>query len=194
MHYNILLKDISFSIRNPGPSEMSSIDVYTVIQEKQKEKNLRLQQKEEEAQLALYQLAQEYRGTLDKISKDQFSLTSELKNLTDQLEKYRKISNQEIKNRSLQLYKLEFYKKFAIPFACFIFIVFAFPVGLMTKRSGRSVGFAVGLLMSVVYWGMLFAGQTLGLRLEYPPFISMWMPNFLILFLGLIFWLIRGKR
>jgi len=34
MIYNILLKDISFSVRNPGPSEMSSRDVYSTIQEK----------------------------------------------------------------------------------------------------------------------------------------------------------------
>ncbi len=36
MVYNILLSDISVSIRNPGPREMSSVDVFKAIKLKEK--------------------------------------------------------------------------------------------------------------------------------------------------------------
>ena len=36
MIYNILLSDLSLAVRNPGPREMSSFDVYKTIKEKEK--------------------------------------------------------------------------------------------------------------------------------------------------------------
>ena len=45
MIYNILLKDITSSIRNPGPREMSSLDVYRSIQEKEVRYNEKVNQR-----------------------------------------------------------------------------------------------------------------------------------------------------
>ena len=82
-----------------------------------------------------------------------------------------------------------------MPFGCFAFVILAFPLGLLAKRSGKSVGFGIGLFVSVLYWGMLFVGHTmLGLRLNFSPFLSMWIPNFIIVFTGTIFIIIRGRR
>lgn len=194
MQYNILLKDISFSIRNPGPSEMSSIDVYNEIQDKEQDLEKERREKQESLAEARFFMSQEYRGIIDRMHADEFVYETAIETLDNQLDRYYKIESKEIKNRSLQLYKLEFYKKFAVPFACFIFILFAFPVGLFTKRSGRSVGFGIGLLIAVLYWGMLFAGQTVGLRMNFPPFLSMWAPNIIIFILGMVFLIIRGRR
>ena len=88
-------------------------------------------------------------------------------------------------DRTLQIYRLEYYKKFSIPFACLSFIILAFPVGLYTRRSGRSVGFGIGLLISVLYWSLLIGGQTFGTqRPEVSPFISMWLPNAAVVVIG----------
>ena len=84
-------------------------------------------------------------------------------------------------DRSLQLYELEYSKKFAIPAAGFFFSLLAFPLGLGTKRSGRTAGFGIALILSTLYWGLLFAGQTLGLRSQVSPSIAMWAPNALVL-------------
>jgi len=81
-----------------------------------------------------------------------------------------------------------------VPFGCLAFIVFAFPVGVFAKRSGRSVGFGIGLLVSIIYWGMLLAGQNFGFRLNFSPFLSMWLPNFVILAFGLFFFILRKSR
>ncbi len=193
MHYNMLLKDISLSIRNPGPSEMSSVDVYKIIQKKEEELHVKKQKQQERIEEVRFLISQEYMAALDTM-KAAFHLREEhMENLEEVLEQHEKETEKKIIDRSLQLYRLEFHKKFAVPFACFIFILFAFPVGLFTKRSGRSVGFGVGVLVAVFYWGMLFAGQTVGLRLQFSPILSMWMPNIVIILLGMFFFLLRGK-
>ncbi|HTX74069.1 MAG TPA: LptF/LptG family permease [Rectinemataceae bacterium] len=97
-------------------------------------------------------------------------------------------------DRSLQVYKLEYYKKFAIPAGAFFFVFLAYPLGLGAKRSGRAVGFGLGMLISVIYWAFLLGGQTVGTRLQWSPFWAMWVPNAVILASGLVLWLRRLGR
>jgi lipopolysaccharide export system permease protein len=92
------------------------------------------------------------------------------------------------------LYLLEFYKKFSIPFGAFSFIFLAVSLGLMAKKSGQTVGFIFGLLISVVYWALLLGGQTVGMRMGASPFWSMWLPNVLALSVGLVLAIIKVRR
>jgi lipopolysaccharide export system permease protein len=117
-----------------------------------------------------------------------------LQPLTGALNEFQKNARKKVLDRSLQIYLLEYYKKFSIPFACFAFICFAFPVGMFTKRSGRSVGFGIGLFVTIIFWGILFAGQTMGIRMYFPPFLSMWLPDILILSVGAVLAFLRFRR
>jgi lipopolysaccharide export system permease protein len=56
-------------------------------------------------------------------------------------------------------------------------VFLATPLGLLARKSGQSLGFAVGLIIAVLYWAMLIGGQTLGVRLGYSPFWAMWLPT-----------------
>jgi len=185
MEYNILLGSVSYSMGSLGPREMSSIDVYREIQEKKK--NLQSKRIEHDREIAqqYYNMLQVYKSVLLKRQSPYPSSESidTLNNLKSDIEN---MKNRDLKTRSLHIYQIEFYKKFSIPFACLAFIFFAFPTGLFSKRSGRTVGFGIGLIVSVLYWGMLFAGQTLGFRLDTPPALTMWIPNILIITVGLI--------
>jgi lipopolysaccharide export system permease protein len=98
------------------------------------------------------------------------------------------------RDRSLLLYWLEYYKKFSIPFGAFSFIFLAVSLGLMAKKSGQTVGFIFGLLISVVYWAMLLGGQTLGIRMSLSPFWSMWLPNMLALSVGILLAVLRVRK
>jgi lipopolysaccharide export system permease protein len=68
------------------------------------------------------------------------------------------------------------------------------PLGLMVKKNGQAVGFVFGLVISFIYWFMLIGGQTMGLRLGYPPFWSMWLPNILAVTIGLTLTFFRVKK
>ncbi|MDR1899649.1 MAG: LptF/LptG family permease [Treponema sp.] len=75
-----------------------------------------------------------------------------------------------IKNdRNILIYRLEYYKKFSIPFGALSFVFLAVSLGLLAKKSGQTVGFIFGLLIAVIYWALLLGGQTMGIRLGYYP-------------------------
>jgi len=191
MIYNILLRDITFSLRNPGPSEMSSKDVLEEIREMESVLERKRRLHRQNLQEKKWELLLRYReaGTLGL-----FPDEADISRMSALREEIERGLTRRIDDRSLHLYELEFHKKLAVPLSCFIFVVFAFPIGLFTKRSGRSVGFGLGLLVAALYWGMLFAGQTLGLRVMFSPILSMWLPNIVILTGGTIAFTVRGRR
>jgi lipopolysaccharide export system permease protein len=92
------------------------------------------------------------------------------------------------------LHRLEFYQKFSVPFGAFSFIFLAVSLGLMAKRSGQTVGFIFGLIISVIYWTLLVGGRVMGIRLNTPPFWSMWLPNILALSIGLVLAVFRVSK
>jgi lipopolysaccharide export system permease protein len=97
-------------------------------------------------------------------------------------------------DRSLSLYWLEYHKKFSIPFGAFSFIFLAVSLGLMAKKSGQTVGFIFGLIISFIYWALLLGGQTMGIRMSADPLWSMWVPNILMLSAGLVLAVVRVFR
>jgi lipopolysaccharide export system permease protein len=94
-------------------------------------------------------------------------------------------------DRSLQIYELEYNKKFAIPAAGLFFSLLAFPLGLGAKRAGRTAGFGAALLLSTLYWGALFVGQTAGLRNLMSPWAAMWLPDILVVAATVAVWIYR---
>jgi len=97
-------------------------------------------------------------------------------------------------DRSLTIHIIEYYKKFSVPFGAFFFVFLAVSLGLMAKKSGQTVGFIFGNIIAVIYWSMLFIGQTMGLRVGTSPFWSMWLPNLLSLGIGLVLAVIRIRK
>ncbi|MDR3201381.1 MAG: LptF/LptG family permease, partial [Spirochaetales bacterium] len=189
-----LLKNISAAFRNPSPREMSSYDVYVEI--KRKEEALEARKNENELRIGLVELEyrQAYRSLVDKMYAGSLTMADARISLARQAASAASLRNRTFSDRTLQVFLIEFYKKFSLPASCIVFIIFAFPVGLFTHRSGRSVGFGIGLFISIFYWGMLVAGQTLGIRAQFPPFWSMWIPDIVILALGLVAGILRVLR
>jgi len=98
------------------------------------------------------------------------------------------------RERSLLIHRLEYYKKFSIPFGAMSVVLLAVSLGLLAKKSGQTVGFIFGLIVSVLYWAFLFGGQTMGIRFGYSPFWSMWLPNILAISVGLVLCAVRIRR
>jgi lipopolysaccharide export system permease protein len=90
-----------------------------------------------------------------------------------------------LRDIGLSIYRLEYYKKFSIPFGALSFILVAVSIGLMANKSGQTVGFIMGITIAAVYWALLLIGQDLGTRLGFSPFWSMWFPNVLAIVSGL---------
>jgi lipopolysaccharide export system permease protein len=72
---------------------------------------------------------------------------------------------------------MEYYKDLAFPTASLIFCLLGVPVGIASKRSGRVGGFAVGVLVIIVYYMLNIACEFLVTTSNLPPFAGAWIPN-----------------
>ncbi|HOG65247.1 MAG TPA: LptF/LptG family permease [Spirochaetota bacterium] len=99
--------------------------------------------------------------------------------------------NQEKRVRELETSKnyvladdvYEFHKKFAIPFACFVFTIVGAPLGMFSRRSGRGMGFGWAIIVLIVYYVLLTLGQGWAVSNKLAPALSAWLPD---IFLGII--------
>jgi lipopolysaccharide export system permease protein len=80
---------------------------------------------------------------------------------------------------------LEFHRRLAFPFACFVFALIGIPLGLQNRRSGKSSGFSLCLAVLLLYYITLSIGKTLGQKAIVPPVLAMWLPNILFIILGI---------
>ncbi|MBU0953804.1 MAG: LptF/LptG family permease [Spirochaetes bacterium] len=191
MEYNILLSRFTDVSTTLGPHEMRSIDVRKIIQEKQSLLDAKLLSQAREISLAYNNLAMTY--TTAVTTRDA-RLDNSAGMLQPFFSEYNKQVMRKISDRSLYLYKMEYYKKFSIPFGALCFIFLSFPLSVSIRKSNRGAGFAIGLLVAVLYWAMLFGGQNLGLRTGFPAFWAMWLPNILVVGSGLILAIVNRER
>ena len=79
--------------------------------------------------------------------------------------------------------EVELHKRYAIPFSCLVFGLIGVPLGIQPRRSGRSYGFVLSLIILLAYYISLTASEILALRKTLPPSWAGWAPN--VLFGGL---------
>ena len=188
LSYSLQHDDLIQAITSVSPSEMSSRDVYNVIIQRRQEVNQRLDERRRTALV--------HALSLENIIRDGFSGESwnSRESTFNSFIRETQVINSIERDWTLMNYQLEFYKKFSIPSGAFFFVFLAVPLGLLAKKSGQAVGFIIGVLLSVIYWSLMFGGQMMGARLGYSPFWSMWLPNILTGSIGLILCTYRLRR
>jgi len=82
--------------------------------------------------------------------------------------------------------KVDLHLKLAFPLANFIIILFGAPLASNPRRSGKVAGFAISILICMIYWGFLQAGRALGHRGTLPPAWAAWSGNIFFGLLGLL--------
>lgn len=87
----------------------------------------------------------------------------------------------------------EYYKDLAFPTASLVFCILGVPVGIVSKRSGRIGGFAVGVLVVIVYYVFNVSCEFLVTTAAIPPFVGAWLPNGLFVCITLV-WFYRMSR
>jgi LPS export ABC transporter permease LptG/LPS export ABC transporter permease LptF len=91
------------------------------------------------------------------------------------------------------LARVEIHKKFAIPAACLVFGLFALPLGFNNRRGGKASGFALSLLVILVYYILLNNGEEAARFGKVPAWLAMWLPN-IVLSIGGVLLLARRNR
>jgi len=188
MDYRILSDSSLDYDQFENPAYMRILEVWKVIREKSEnqrkrfeEQGTRIERKKYELSLEYYNLARGKAGISEDIKFNIASSYSDIEGLIAELPI----------DHSLQIWKLEYYQKFAIPFSSLPFVFLSFPLGLLARRSGRAVGFFIGLLLTTFYWSLLVLGRSLGLRADVSPFLVMIVPVIVLLIIGVGFYLHR---
>ncbi len=91
---------------------------------------------------------------------------------------------------------LELHRRFALPAASMLFALLGFPLGIVTRRGGRSSGFALSILVVLGYWLVATGAENLVTGGAIAGWLAAWLPNMICLSLGLclLAWLARDRR
>ncbi|MEP6766793.1 MAG: LptF/LptG family permease [Gemmatimonadaceae bacterium] len=81
---------------------------------------------------------------------------------------------------------VEVQKKFALSFACIVFVLFGPPIALRFPRGGVGATLGVSLIVFGLYYVCLSAGETLADDGKLPPWVAMWIANVIFTIIGLL--------
>ena len=94
---------------------------------------------------------------------------------------------------NVQLYEIEKYKRFAIPFATFILTLIGVSLGSQKVRGGIGAHIGVGLLLSFSFILFMQVSTTFAASGLVSALVSVWIPNILFGILALILLKIAPK-
>ncbi|HEY3267215.1 MAG TPA: LptF/LptG family permease [Armatimonadota bacterium] len=79
-------------------------------------------------------------------------------------------------NADVRQWQVEYYLKFALPFACVVLALISMPLAVHFGRGGGFTGILIALLLFFAYIQAYFAFKELGSSLL-PPLAAAWLPN-----------------
>jgi LPS export ABC transporter permease LptF/LPS export ABC transporter permease LptG len=83
---------------------------------------------------------------------------------------------------------IEFHRRFALPTACLVLALVGIPLGLSSKKSGKSGGFVLTILLVFTYYVISLIGVSLARQGRVAPWFGAWLADIAFLVLGV--WLL----
>jgi len=99
-----------------------------------------------------------------------------------------------VAQNTIDQYRVEIEKKFAIASACFIFVLLGAPIALRFPRGGVGLTIGVSLGVFAIYYAGLLMGEALADRALLDPAIAMWAANIGLGLVGLVLTLRLGTE
>src|SRR5262249_8500828 len=89
--------------------------------------------------------------------------------------------------------RVEFHRRFALPFACLVFSLAGLPLGVSTTRGSKSMGLVLSLILMLVYYLGFIGGTRIAGNAQFSPFLGAWLPNIAFAAVGVVL-LARSAR
>jgi len=81
--------------------------------------------------------------------------------------------------------RVEFHRRFALPFACIAFAVVGLPLGVSTTRGSKSMGLVLSFILMFLYYLAFMGGTKIASDANFSPFLGAWIPNIVFLSIGI---------
>ena len=78
---------------------------------------------------------------------------------------------------SARWYLIEFHRRFALPTACLVLAMVGIPLGLSSKKSGKSGGFVLTIALVFIYYFVSLIGVSLARQGKVGPMLGAWLAN-----------------
>ena len=72
---------------------------------------------------------------------------------------------------------IELNNRFSYPAACLVLMLVGVPLGVISRRGGKSSGFVFTLLLVVLYYILSYTGVALARQGKLPVFVAVWLAN-----------------
>jgi LPS export ABC transporter permease LptF/LPS export ABC transporter permease LptG len=89
-------------------------------------------------------------------------------------------------DRDISTYRIEFNRRFSYPLACLVLMLVAVPLGISSKRGGKSTGFVLTILLVFIYYFLSDVGVAFAQSGKLSPFLGVWGANLLFTAAGAI--------
>lgn len=90
-------------------------------------------------------------------------------------------------------YWLEFHRRFSLPTACIVLALVGIPLGLSSKKGGKSFGFVLTIVLVFAYYAVSLLGVSLARQGKIPTWLGGWSANIVFFLVG-AFLLWRAER
>ena len=84
----------------------------------------------------------------------------------------------------IERYKIELHNRFAFPVACMVLMLVGVPLGVASRRGGKSSGIVFTILLVFFYYFLSSTGIALGHQSRLPAFVAVWSANVLFALVG----------
>ncbi len=95
---------------------------------------------------------------------------------------------------SARWYLIAFHKRFALPTACLMLALVGIPLGLSSKKSGKSGGFVLTILLVFVYYVISLVGVSLARQGKVSPWFGAWLADIVFLAIAIFLFSRAEKR
>jgi LPS export ABC transporter permease LptG/LPS export ABC transporter permease LptF len=87
---------------------------------------------------------------------------------------------------SARWYLIEFHRRFALPTACLVLAMVGIPLGLSSKKSGKSGGFVLTIALVFIYYFVSLIGVSLARQGKVGPMLGAWLATIVFFVAGAI--------
>lgn len=117
--------------------------------------------------------------------KDFFYVVNQQETLTvPQLREF--IERQKMRGaQNMSIFEIEYYKRFATPFAAFILTLIGVCLSSQKRKGGMGISLGAGLALSFAYILFQTVSSSFATNAGMEPWIAVWLPNFIFAFIAL---------